>query len=304
MSIEHSLLVDVKTFMYRFGYSVPLNTPDFCQEVADAINAQFSAFRRVVFANDGAIEEKHPKFETTQKRAETRRRNKRKNEQVCVQPNLSDAAIAKLDRAERAARGVSLQQSQTIMQLLSVYPNFTCVQCDGEADDYIAQHHGEFDLVVSQDSDFIVAGVSRLVCNMGTSAQALFCMTHILETLQITQMQLQEIAAMAGNDYTLVGIRGMGLDTAYDLIRKYGTCKNMLANWTQAEHVRITVEPAFYALFNESMLTYNKQHAILLDVPEPQQQPTIEQKKNDDDDTFFDTFVDTRVSKKPHLGAE
>lgn len=303
VSVRHSLIVDVKTFMYQFGYRVPLDDPDYCKTIADAIIAQFKMFEHVTFVNDGAIDAKHPKFETVQKRAETRQNSKRKNAAVRVTPNLDEAAIDKLDRAERAARGVSLQQSKCIMEHLAAaaQTSFVCIQCEGEADDYIAAHHKDFDLVVSQDSDFVVAGVACLLCNMGTAKQALFRNSSILAKLQITQEQLQEIAAMAGNDYTLVGIRGMGLEKAYDMIQKYGSCRNMLSKWTKDEQSRITVEPAFYALFNRSMLTYTRA-ANLLDVPQTatklvqdQEEPTnITSQQH----AFFDLFVSNKRFKK------
>lgn len=298
ISVKHSLLVDVKTFMYRYGYSVPIDEPEFCKVVADAIVKQFRTFERVVFANDGKIDSNHPKFETAQKRSEARKKSKRKNEQSRLQENLTEFALEKLDRSERAARGVSFEQSISIMQLLSEYPNFTCVQCDAEADDYIAEHHSEFDFVVSQDSDFIVAGVACLVCNMGTPKQAVFRTSEILEHLDITQTQLQEISALAGNDYTLVGIRGMSLQKAYTLIRHYGNCRTMLVQWTQTERAKMIIEPSFYELFNRSMLTYCK-HPVLLDVP-PQPQITLKENSetNANEDVFLDLFMNKRLKNE------
>lgn len=306
VSSTHSLLVDAKAFMYRFAYRVTLDDPNFCQTVADAIIAAFGTFERVAFVNDGTISNTHPKFETTIQRSETRKRNVQKNKKTRLElAEANEEQIERLDRAERAARGVSSEQSKIILECLAKHPTFTCVQCDGEADDYILKHHNDFDLVVSEDSDFLVGGVDCVLRGFATPRQAIYRTEEVLRLLHIDLTQLQEIASIAGNDYTRVGIRGLGLVHAYKLITKYGSCRAMFEQWSPKEHKHITVDDGFYARFNESMRMYNNDvdPDILLDVPSDvetrQQKETITTCDTTKHDTtrFFDLFM---TKKRKH----
>ena len=302
VSVKHKLIVDVKNMMYRFAYHVPIDDANFAQSVATAIRGAFETFEHVTLVNDGTIDESHPKFQTATKRSETRKAavvktNKRKAELSARDDVVDEKELQKLDRSERAARGVSFEQSKAIFEILSTHSNFQCVQCDGEADEYIIKHHTEFDFVVSEDSDFIIGGVTCLLRGIGTRAQAVYRTQDVLDCLELSLRQLQELSAMAGNDYTILGIRGMGLLKAHALLLNYGSCKDMLSQWTPSEHRHFLVSDEFYSAFNQSMLTYSDQNTpYLLDVPQPkpESKPIVETKLKKEEPRqkeFFDIFL-------------
>ena len=297
VSVKHKLIVDIKNMMYRFGYKVPIDDANFANSVADAIKNMFMMFEHVVFVNDGVIGENHPKFITATKRSVQRKEAVVKTAKRKAELSLAvvdEKELAKLDRAERAARGVSYEQSKTILAILAQHPNFECVQCEGEADDYIIKHHSNFDFVVSEDSDFLIGGVDCLLRGIGTKNQAVYRTQEILSFLNMSLRQLQELGAIAGNDYTLVGIRGLGLLKAYPLLLKYGSCKDMLIKWTADEHKNCVVPPDFNHKFNQSMLTYSVQNAPWLLNEQEQQDATDQQTQTQD---VFPIFIHKHTKK-------
>lgn len=240
VSNKHKLLVDAKNLMYRLAYSIPFDTPNFIQAIADALIAMFAPFAHVTFVNDGKISESHPKFETCCKR----KRDRVQQQETAKKRKLEDVedVNGSVDRQLRAARGVSFEDSLKVMQLLEAVPHFVMVQIqEGEADPYLMQHAKDFDFVVTQDSDLLMANVNNMLFGFCTPQQAVFRTRDILEKVGLTLGQLQEIACLAGNDYVGASIRGMGLKLAYGLIKKYGNCETMLAKWSLKERKRFTV---------------------------------------------------------------
>lgn len=295
ISASAKLIVDVKNMMYRFGYYVPTDTEDFAQAVAVCIFEAFKGFDHVVFVNDGTINESHPKFATTVKRSEQKKdaRARVEKRKADVDPN-DEKEMEQVDRAERAARGVSFEHSKAILEHLKQYPNFECVQCeDGEADDYIIKHSSQFDFVVSEDSDFLIGGVTCLLHKFATQNQCVYRTADVLAFLKLSQVQLQEMSAMAGNDYTQIGIRGMGAAKAHALLLKYGNCKTMLAQWTPKERKPFSIPDEFYSNFNRSMQTYSHDDPAVcfLDVPKKEETPTITTTNTQrQHDTYFSLF--------------
>jgi len=263
------LIVDTKSLMYRFGYGVAIDktTEEFCNTVAALIQDFFEQFEHVTFVNDGQIDNSHPKFLTSLQRSQQLEQSRKRAHDMSAQlaqellenGTNQDEKLERLDKLERAARGVSFEKSKMILKILEhAHPNFQCVQCDAEADDYILLHHNEYDYVISEDSDFIVGGVNKLLRGIGTKKQGIYKIQDILQKLQLTLLQLQEIASIAGNDYTMKGIENMGLAKAYPLIQKYGSCQTMLFKWTPKERGRAVVSPLFFERFNLSMNVYQK----------------------------------------------
>lgn len=240
VSNKHKLLVDAKNLMYRLAYSVPFDTPNFTQAIADALINMFVPFAHVTFVNDGKISEDHPKFETCCKR----KRDRVQQQETAKKRKLEDVedVSGSVDRQLRAARGVSFEDSLKVMQLLEAVPHFVMVQIqEGEADPYLMQHAKDFDFVVTQDSDLLMAGVNNMLFEFCTPKQAVFRTRDILQKVGLTLNQLQEIACLAGNDYVKASIRGMGLKRAYEMIKKYGNCEAMLTNWTLKERKKFVV---------------------------------------------------------------
>lgn len=264
ISVSNSLIVDVKTFMYRFGYNVPMNeTANYVDHIANAIHELFRTFVNITFVNDGKLNPMHPKTETCNKRSVTRKRYREQTETKAAELTANplpdkhqhELVTAKLDRAQRSARGVSFEQSVAIMhKLASLRPSYHCIQCEEEeADAYILQHSSLFDYVVSEDSDYVIGGVAKLVRNFGTKTQAVYALHDILTSSKLSLTQLQEFAAIVGNDYTQGGIPGLGLVKAHALLQEHGSLQQIVA---VSPHIVVPAD--FYLKLNESNLLYTQ----------------------------------------------
>ncbi len=302
VSKKHSLLVDFKGVAYDFSYGVPTDCCDVAQEIANKFIQRFGHFDRVVFVNDGKINEDHLKFETSCKRKRIRekvqndvsnfKRNKieydeaKQNAARWMGPedvfgiSSSTEASVEADKQKenneaekweyraRAARGVDFEMTLAILEKLSHLKNFECLQCQtGEADIVLIARAHEFDFVVSNDSDMLIGGVKNLLRDFGTTKQALYNAEDVLTCVKLTKQQLQEMACVVGNDYCKTKIQGMGMVNAYSLIRKYGECATMIQRWEfKKSDTKFTVPPDFENNLKKACALYNPDVAMINNV--------------------------------------
>jgi len=273
VSTKHKLLVDAKLAMYKCAYSIPIDSENYHQDIADALVARFGHFSNVTFVNDGKVDKQHPKHETDCKRSEKRLEQRTEvehaskrlkvtdSEYYSLHPEIAeqlDEAILKVDRQARAARGVSYNDAIKVMQLLEAYPNFTCIQQEiGEADALIISMAHNYDFVVSEDGDLLCGGITNLLREFGSPKQCLYNAKDILYATKLSLSQLQQIACIAGNDYTKSKIAGMGLVRAYTLIRKYETCEHMIEKWTKKESKKFTLPKDLLLELEKGCALYN-----------------------------------------------
>src|SRR5204863_9328899 len=75
----------------------------------------------------------------------------------------------------------------------------------------------------SEDSDLLIGekAVKRLLRGFGTPKACVYSSEDILTATKLSVTQLKQMACLAGIDYIPGGVRGIGLHTAYKLIKRY-----------------------------------------------------------------------------------
>ena len=282
VSARHRLLVDAKALMYRFAYGIPIDSLNYHQDVVNVLVARFGHFAHVTFINDGQVNKEHPKYETDCKRGVQRAKQRDAVETSAKRIKLSEEAflvcplnaeeegkldkeVEKLDRAARAARGISYSDSLKIMNLLEALPNFSCIQCEkGEADHLLIRMAASYDFVISEDGDLLCGGITNLLRGFATPDQLLYNAADILATLNLTLTQLQEIVCISGNDYRRTKIPKMGLKKAYDFIHKHGSCESMIQKWNKKERKTFKLPPNFQQELTKACLLYNPKATFIV----------------------------------------
>ncbi len=280
VSTKDHLLIDAKAMMYRVGYSIPIDSVSYHQDITDLLISGFGHFSSVTFVNDGKMTERdeddnlHPKHETNCKRGKERKRQRDEVEISskrlkvseeeyaaldCVEAENLELEIEKIDRKARAARGISYDDSIQIMHLLEALPNFTCIQVEiGEADPVLISMAAKFDFVLSEDADLLCGGVLNLLRGFGSANQCCYNANDILHALKLSLEQLQEIVCISGNDYRRCKIKNMGLEKAYDHVRRHGNCENMIARWeSHGKPQKFQVPENFANELQRAILLYN-----------------------------------------------
>lgn len=276
VSTRSQLLVDFKGELYRLAWGIPSEDPAFHQTLATLVLHRYKPFAFVLFVNDGdRMDKDHPKFNEVCKRRETKKKQRVTIEQrerdeaaavsssqpffqfmdptgttVQVPSETKDDDVAScaspkkkstpLENLKRAARGVSYEDTLEVARLVSEQQsgNMCIHQCEEEADRDLILLADQFDYVVSNDADILVGGANNFLREAFSPKQALYSSKLICEQLKVTLRQLQEITSLSGNDYTN-GIYNMGLESAHNLIRKYGDVDTMLRKWTAPSHMKV-----------------------------------------------------------------
>lgn len=246
------LLVDVKMFMYKYAFGITTQTDHLDEDIASAIIRAFRGYVNVTFVNDGQLAEDHMKSQALEVRAKQRARDTERakrtrdeleeeetafqqakkqrieeGEAVPVNTIMSIEEAEQLEKVKRAARGVKSNVSRSVLEILEK-KGYNCIQCeDCEADTMLKQLFAPDTKVVSDDSDLIISGCDVLR-NFAQGQAVLYVAKDILSKARITQSQLQQMACLAGCDYMMGGLRGMGLLTAHKFMLKFKSLDQML----------------------------------------------------------------------------
>ncbi len=141
---------------------------------------------------------------------------------------------AKLERLKRESRGLSTNSSKKILDILQKH-GFKCIQCDGEADEDLARLANQYTYVVSEDSDLLIKNVKNLLRGFGKTNQ-IYNIDDIISKTNITLKQLRYIACLSGCDYT-DGIKNIGLNRAYQLIKEHKHINTLLDKCSKQYHI-------------------------------------------------------------------
>ena len=113
--------------------------------------------------------------------------------------------------------------------------------------------------IVSEDSDLLVFGAKRLLTKLDQHGQCIeinrkdFCAVREISLTQWTDVEFRHMAILSGCDY-LDGINGVGLKTAYRLIRKHRTPERVVKRLQFEGNTRIPDN--YLADFKQAELTF------------------------------------------------
>ncbi|KAK5662583.1 hypothetical protein OQA88_8496 [Cercophora sp. LCS_1] len=113
--------------------------------------------------------------------------------------------------------------------------------------------------IVSEDSDLLVFGAKRLITKLDRYGQAVeinrkdFCAVREISLTGWTDIEFRHMAILSGCDY-LNGVGGMGLKTAYRMIRKYRTPERLI-KMLQFD-AKFKIPDNYLAEFKQAELTF------------------------------------------------
>lgn len=139
--------------------------------------------------------------------------------------------------------------------------NIPFVVAPYEADSQLVylERHGMIGGIVSEDSDLLVFGAKRLLTKLDQHGQCIeisrkdFCAVREISLTQWTDVEFRHMAILSGCDY-LDGINGVGLKTAYRLIRKHRTPERVVKMLQFEGNTRIPDN--YLADFKQAELTF------------------------------------------------
>ncbi len=175
-----------------------------------------------------------------EKAAEIERRRKTKEEAAKRLEEAKELAEANLKKYAQATSRLTNDMAEEAKRLLEVM-GIPVVQApsEGEAEAAYINKLGLTWAAVSQDYDSILFGAKRLVRNLTITGKRklpnkdvyveikpeVIETDELLRKLGLTLDQLIDIAILIGTDYNPDGVRGIGVKTAYTIIKKYGDLK-------------------------------------------------------------------------------
>lgn len=134
--------------------------------------------------------------------------------------------------------------------------------------------------IVSEDSDLLVFGAKRLITKLDQHGQGIeinrkdFCAVREISLTQWTDDDFRHMAILSGCDY-LRGINGMGLKTAYRMIRKHKTPERVVkmlqfeGNKKVSENYLADFEQANLTFLYQRVFCPVKQDIVHLTEPDP-----------------------------------
>lgn len=130
-----------------------------------------------------------------------------------------------------------------------------------EADSQLVylERQGLISGIVSEDSDLLVFGAKRLITKLDQYGQAVeinrkdFCAVREISLTGWTDVEFRHMAILSGCDY-LNGVSGMGLKTAYRMIRKYRTPERLI-KMLQFD-AKFKISDNYLAEFKQAELTF------------------------------------------------
>ncbi|MFX0057019.1 MAG: flap endonuclease-1 [Candidatus Hodarchaeota archaeon] len=136
---------------------------------------------------------------------------------------------------------------------------------EGEAQSAYLVEKGDAWACASQDYDTLLFGGERLLRNFAISRSKkvkdttvtldieFVTLSKFLENYKITREQLIEMAILIGTDF-FPGVKGIGQHTALDLLKKYGSLKNIINNKVKAGGKEINIDNDVIDQINEIFL--------------------------------------------------
>jgi len=173
-----------------------------------------------------------------QKREEIERRRKLKEEtEKKLERARTEGRVEEIRKYSQAVIRLSnemVEESKLLLQAMGI-PTIQAPS-EGEAEAAYLNSSGFTWASVSQDYDSILFGANRLIRNLTISGKRklpnkdvyveiepeIIETENLLKKLGITREQLIDVAILIGTDYNPDGIKGIGPEKAYKIIKKYG----------------------------------------------------------------------------------
>ena len=175
-----------------------------------------------------------------EKSAEIERRRKTKEEAAKRLEAAKEVGEANLKKYAQATSRLTNEMAEEAKRLLKAM-GIPVVQApsEGEAEAAYINRLGLTWAAVSQDYDSILFGAKRLVRNLTITGKRklpnkdvyveikpeIIETDELLKKLGLTLDQLIDVAILIGTDYNPDGVKGIGVKTAYTIIKKYGDLK-------------------------------------------------------------------------------
>ena len=178
-----------------------------------------------------------------EKMAEIERRRKTKEEAAKRLEAAKEVGEANLKKYAQATSRLTNEMAEEAKRLLKAM-GIPVVQApsEGEAEAAYINRLGLTWAAVSQDYDSILFGAKRLVRNLTITGKRklpnkdvyveikpeIIETDELLKKLGLTLDQLIDVAILIGTDYNPDGVKGIGVKTAYTIIKKYGDLKKAI----------------------------------------------------------------------------
>ena len=178
-----------------------------------------------------------------EKMAEIERRRKAKEEAAKRLEAAKEVGEANLKKYAQATSRLTNEMAEEAKRLLKAM-GIPVVQApsEGEAEAAYINRLGLTWAAVSQDYDSILFGAKRLVRNLTITGKRklpnkdvyveikpeIIETDELLKKLGLTLDQLIDVAILIGTDYNPDGVKGIGVKTAYTIIKKYGDLKKAI----------------------------------------------------------------------------
>ena len=167
------------------------------------------------------------KKETQQKRREIKEESEKKWKEALEEGRIEDARKFAV-RSSRMSPEI-VEGSKKLINLMGI--PYIQAKGEGEAQASYMVECGDAWCVASQDYDCMLFGAPRMVKNLTISGSQsnpeLIELEKILGELDISRVQLVDLAIMVGTDFNQ-GIRGIGAKKGLKLIREHGDIYNIL----------------------------------------------------------------------------
>ena len=244
------LVVDAFNILYQFMTTIRQQDGSFLTDSKGRITSHLSGlfFRtsnlmkndiKLAFVFDGEA----PKLKTEERE---RRRGIKEDAEKKYALAVQEGDIELMKKY--AARTTRLKEDQIneAKELISAL-GIPIVQApsEGEAQASYMVSKGDFYAVVSQDTDSLIFGATRIIKNLSITGRKrtrsgfhlimpeMITLSDTLEKLSLTREQLIVIAMLCGTDFNIGGIKGIGPKKALDLVRKYDDFEKLFseAGW-------------------------------------------------------------------------
>lgn len=173
-----------------------------------------------------------PTKEGTEKERQLRREKAR--EQALTFQKKGDRRLAWKEYMKAA--DVTPEMAKSVMvELQRKHVKYVVAPYEADSQMVYLEKTGVVDGILSEDSDLLIFGASRLLTKLNDYGECIEINRadfHLVKSLpylhQLTPSQLRLVVILAGCDYTK-GIPGVGLKTAFTLIKKHGLLNEVIA---------------------------------------------------------------------------
>jgi flap endonuclease-1 len=191
-----------------------------------------------IYVFDGEPPEQ--KLETIENRRRMREEAQKRLEKVKSESIIHSQELKKYAQASIRLTNEMVDESRQLLSAMGIV--WIQAPSEGEAEAAFLNKQGLSYATGSQDYDSLLFGAVRLIRNLTISGKRklpgkdiyvdikpeLIELDQLLKKLGISREQLIDIAILIGTDYNPGGVKGVGVKTAYQIIKKYGSIERAI----------------------------------------------------------------------------